>query len=196
MLAQLDFIFKIRRDPNTYISKHRHRCYEIVYYATGTGLTRLGDIQYRYEKNMYAVIPPGMLHDEKRIEQTDVICIGFSLINRDLPPLETGLFADSPTHSIFNMLLDISTELQEKDAYYVQKLALNTSGMVIEHLRLAAFADSNLPDHNLNYIRTYMEENLAQKISVKELASMSGYSYHHFRHLFKVNFGISPIQYP
>lgn len=195
MLAQVDFIFHALRPLRTYMPMHRHRCYELVYYATGSGFTRLDDVEYRYEPHTYTIIPAGMPHDERRAEDTDVIFIGFSLAGRELPPLQQGLFQDSPDSTVLSLLLGMKAEMQEKNAYYAQKLNLRISEILIEHLRSVTTGESSRPDDNLLYARTFMDENYNQKISVEELADMAGYSYHHFRHLFKKRFGVSPIHY-
>ncbi|TMV43729.1 helix-turn-helix domain-containing protein [Paenibacillus mesophilus] len=195
MLAQIDFMFRRSRTARTYMRLHQHRCCEIVYYASGEGLTRVDGTEYRYGTNTYAVIPPSTPHDEYRDEDTEVLCIGFSLTGRDVPSLQQGLFRDSPSSPILGMLLDIMAEMQEKDAYYDQLLKLRISEIVIEHLRAVASSETVSADDHLHYTRTYMDENFNQKISVKELAALSGYSYHHFRHMFKTQFGLSPIQY-
>jgi AraC family transcriptional activator of pobA len=195
MLAQVDFTFKRSRIAGTYMRLHQHRCHELVYYETGSGLTRLNGTEYRYERNTYAVISPAMPHDEYRDEDTEVICIGFSMPSRELPVLQPGLYRDSSASPILLALVDIMAELRDKPAYYDQKLQLRISEMVIEHLRNVASCEAGRPEDNLVYARTFMDENFNQKISVKELADLSGYSYDHFRHLFKAKFGLSPIQY-
>lgn len=195
MPAHLDFLFYGSRAKDTYMPMHQHHCYELVYYVEGTGLTRLDHTEYSYMKNTYAIIPPGMSHDETRVEDTHVIFIGFSLINHEFLPLEPGLFTDSPNSSILDLLLDMKAEMQTKTIYFTQKLNMRTSEIVIEHLRTVTTTGSNDKDDNLLYIRTFMEENYNQKISIQELADMAGYSYHHFRHLFKKNLGISPFRF-
>jgi AraC family transcriptional activator of pobA len=195
MLAHMDFIFHGLRPVQTYMPIHRHRCYELVYYVTGAGLTRLDDVEYRYEPNTYTVIPPGMPHDERRTLDTDVIFIGFSLASRELPPLQQGLFQDSSASPILGLLQNMRTEMQEKHVFFAQKLNMRISEIIIEHLRSVTTGESSRPDDNLLYARTFMDENYNQKISVEELADMAGYSYHHFRHLFKKKFGVSPIHY-
>jgi AraC family transcriptional activator of pobA len=47
----------------------------------------------------------------------------------------------------------------------------------------------------LLYTRTFIDENFNQKIAIEDLADIAGYSYHHYRHLFKKKFGVSPIRY-
>ncbi|WP_158606785.1 helix-turn-helix domain-containing protein [Paenibacillus ginsengarvi] len=195
MLAQMDFIFHAMREARSYMPMHRHRCYELVYYREGTGSTRLHELEYRYEPNTYTVIPPGMMHDERRFCDTDVVFIGFSQLGRDMPVLTHGLFQDAPSSPILRLLLDIKTEMQEKKAYYGQKLNLRLSEMLIEHARSVSPVLADQTDDNLLYARTFMDENLGQKIAVEDLAALAGYSYDHFRHLFKKKFGVSPIQY-
>lgn len=195
MLAQVDFTFKRSRIARTYMRLHQHRCHELVYYETGTGLTRLNGVEYRYEPNTYALILPDMPHDEYREENSEVLCVGFSLASRELPRLQPGLYCDAPDAPILRALVDIMDELRDKNAYYDRLLQLRVSEMVIDHLRAVASHDSGRPEDNLLYARSFMDEHFNQKLSVQELAAMSGYSYHHFRHLFKAKFGLSPIQY-
>jgi transcriptional regulator GlxA family with amidase domain len=51
------------------------------------------------------------------------------------------------------------------------------------------------PNEPLLYARKFIDENFNQKITIEDLAQIVGYSYDHFRHLFKNKFGISPIFY-
>lgn len=162
MLAQMDFIFHGIRKINTYMPMHQHYCYELVYYVTGTGLTRLHEVEYRYEPGTYTIIPPGMLHDERRIEDTDVLFIGFSMASNELPPLQQGLFHDSSASPVLHLLLEMETEMQKKDKYFAQKLNLLTSEIIIEHLRTVEVGESHRPDDNLMYVRTFMDENFNQ----------------------------------
>ncbi|MDF2721162.1 MAG: AraC family transcriptional regulator [Paenibacillus sp.] len=194
MLAQTDFLFHAMRPADTYVPMHRHRCYELVYYIAGSGSTRLSDTEYRYEPNTYTIIPPGMPHDERRLDQTDVIWIGFNLPGGDWPKLAQGLFRDTAA-SILSALLSMKTELQEKQNYYAQKLNLRVSDIVFDHLRTVSPGGSSGTNDNLLYTRTFIDENFNQKIAIEDLADIAGYSYHHYRHLFKKKFGVSPIRY-
>lgn len=195
MLAQVDFLFQAIRQKRTYMPMHRHSCYELVYYSSGSGFTRLDTMEYRYEPNTYTIVPPGMPHDERRHEDTDVIFIGFSPFGRELPPLQPGLFPDAPDARILRLLHSMRAEMQDKQSFYAQKLNLRMSEVAIEHLRATTTSDQSRADDSLLYARTFIDENYNQKLSIEELANMSGYSYHHFRHLFRRRFGASPIRY-
>lgn len=195
MLAQTDFLFRAVRPSGTYMPMHRHNCCELVYYITGTGLTCLEHLEYRYAPNTYTIIPSGMPHDERRREETDVLFVGFSLTSRDLSALQPGLFRDATGSPVLGLLLDMKEELHEKRAYYAEKLNMKISEALIRHMRLSASGAVERPDDSLLYARSFMDEHFCQKISIEDLAAMVGYSYHHFRHLFKHKFGVSPIRY-
>lgn len=195
MQAQIDFTFKRSRSAGTSMHLHQHRCHELVYYETGTGTTRLNGVEYRYKPHTYALIPPAVPHDEYREEPSEVICIGFSLTGRELPPLHQGLYRDAADAPIFRAAASLLAELKEKRAFYDQLLQLRVSDIMIEHLRAVHAGEPERPEDSLLYARTFMDENFNQKLSIRELAALSGYSYDHFRHLFKTKFGRSPIQY-
>jgi AraC family transcriptional activator of pobA len=195
MFANMDFLYQALRPRSTYMPMHQHNCYELVYYRFGKGTTRIGSVEYLYESNTYTIICPNTPHEERRYEDSDVIFIGFSIVDKNLPPLQEGSYHDESPAPIEKLLLKMKSEMQEKRAYYTEKLNLLVSDTIIEHLRNTNDNPSKTPDDNLYYARTFMDENYNQKMTIDDLAEMVGYSYHHFRHLFKKKFGVSPISY-
>ncbi|QHW31279.1 helix-turn-helix transcriptional regulator [Paenibacillus rhizovicinus] len=194
MHAQMEFLFQTVRLADSYMPMHGHTCYELVYYNEGTGTTCLLDEAHAYKPGAYAIIAAGTLHDERRTEDTDVTCAGFRLTGKETQ-LQEGLFEDREDKPLQQLLQAMLTEMQEQRPYYPDKLNYLLSMIVIEHQRhaqVSAFKES--ADH-LHYARAFIDENFNQKITVEELAEMVGYSYHHFRHLFKTKFGRSPIAY-
>lgn len=194
MHAQMDFLFQTVRPANSYMPMHAHTCCELVYYNLGAGSTCIEDGSHAYGPGTYAIMAAGTLHDERRLEDTDVVCVGFRLTGIDAR-LQEGLFEDASDKPIQQLLRTMLAEMQEQRPYYADKLNYLLSMIVIEHRRNAdvnAFKES--ADH-LHYARAFIDENFNQKITVEELAEMVGYSYHHFRHLFKTKFGRSPIAY-
>ncbi|MBM7568263.1 AraC family transcriptional regulator [Paenibacillus sacheonensis] len=194
MQAQMDFLFQSVRLANSYMPMHAHTCYELVYYGSGSGTTHIRDAAHGYRSGTYAILAAGTLHDERRLTDTDVICVGFRLSGLDMQ-LREGLYEEETDRPLQQLLLAMLTEMQEQRPYYPEKLNYLLGMIVIEHQRkvqVSAFKES--ADH-LHYARAYIDENYNQKITVEELAEMVGYSYHHFRHLFKKKFGRSPIAY-
>ncbi|MBB6674759.1 helix-turn-helix transcriptional regulator [Cohnella nanjingensis] len=193
--AQLDFLFEARHEPRSAVPLHRHGCHELVYYARGAGTTRIGDTGYRYAPGTYALIAPGIPHDERREDATEVVCVGFTLPDGTQAPLRTGLYAPAVASAIADTLSQLLEEMRGKKAFYESQLNLLTGQLLIAHLRHVGAPESELPDRRLAYARNYLHEHYNQKVSIEALADMAGYSYHHFRHLFRRQYERSPIQY-
>ncbi|SDO19080.1 AraC family transcriptional regulator, transcriptional activator of pobA [Paenibacillus sp. yr247] len=196
MLAQTDFIFDAVRPKDSYISMHKHNCFELVYYQSGSGISKVGPIEYRYSPHTYAIIRPGTQHDERRFEETDVLCVGFRVDDTHrLPTLYEGLFKDDNKHTLEGILGIMKEEMQEKKPLYAVKLDLCISEALVEHMRNVETLDPARQEDNLMFAINYMDEHYNEIIRVETLSAMAGYSYHHFRHLFKQKFGVSPITY-
>ncbi len=196
MQAQMDFLFQTARSSQSYMPMHTHTCYELVYYDTGTGTTCLQEMTYPYKPGTYALIPADTPHDERRYANTDVIFVGFRLAGEEQEAeLEAGLFEDAPDRPIAKLLHEMVREMQEQRPYYSDQLNYLIGMIVIAHQRSLDISISKASADHLLYTRTFIDEHYNQKITVEELAEMAGYSYHHFRHLFKRQYGISPIAY-
>lgn len=194
MQAQMEFLFQACRPASSYMPMHAHTCYELVYYGAGEGTTCIREKTHGYSQGAYAVIPAGTLHDERRHIDTDVVCVGFRLTGQCAQPRE-GLFADGPDQAIGQLLLKMLEEMQEQRAYYNDQLNHLIGMIVIDHQRRYMDNASNPAADSLLYARAYIDEHFNQKVTVEELAEMVGYSYHHFRHLFRRAFGVSPMAY-
>lgn len=194
MQGQLEFLLRATRTKHSYIALHTHQCYELVYYISGNGTTRLGDVVYRYQPGMFTIIRPYTPHDEKRDTDTDVLFIGFQM-QAGTVQLREGLHVDHTEGQILSLLERLKEELQYKKAFYAAKLNLLVGEMLIELLRNDDYTFSDSSADKMIYARNYIDENLSQKISVEALADLVGYSYDRFRHLFKETYNLSPINY-
>lgn len=196
-MNQLDFLFFSKRLTNKYIPKHSHECYELIYYFQGQGNTRIGNDEYHFQKNMFALISPQVVHDEKHTSGGDVLFIGFHSNQPALKHLN-AVFHDDDDHSIQRLVMQMKDEFFNQEYGYLDMLNLLLDTLVIKIQRLLGVkkqpfqADSQL---QLQYVINYMDEHYRQKISVESLAQLSGYSYDRFRHVFKEKYGRSPLQY-
>jgi AraC-like DNA-binding protein len=66
---------------------------------------------------------------------------------------------------------------------------------IIQTQNLEMIKESSLPDHRFTAVVQYVEEHLTEKISVDMLARESYMSKSAFFHAFKLQFGISPLEY-
>ncbi|WP_187434141.1 helix-turn-helix transcriptional regulator [Paenibacillus methanolicus] len=194
MNGRLDFLFHTKHARHVTVAPHRHQCHELVYYLSGSGTTRIGEVTYSFQPNTFALIRPHTLHDERRDTETEVIFIGFQP-EPDLHPLREGLYADYEDSPITGYLRAMGLEMKTKRSYYAAKLNLLVSELMIEVLRMDDFPSAESTVNKILYAKNYMDENYSQKIGVETLAQLVGYSYDRFRHLFKEKYGLSPITY-
>ncbi|WP_309120636.1 AraC family transcriptional regulator [Paenibacillus sp.] len=195
MVATLDFLFRVDRRAEETIPFHRHRCYELVYYVAGEGLTRIGRREWAYRPGDFALVRPHTLHDERRTVAADVVCVGFALPETAAPPLPEGVFRDAGAEPLLPHLARMLAELQEQRPRFGRMLDLLASQLAVElERRLPAEAPPAAEDP-FQYTRNYMNEHFSQKIDFASLSALAGYSYDRYRHLFKDRTGFSPGQY-
>ena len=181
MEATLDFLFRVDRRAEETIPFHRHRCYELVYYVAGEGLTRIGRREWTYRAGDFAVVRPHTLHDERRTAASDVVCVGFALPETGAPPLAEGVFRDDEAEPLLPHL--------------ARMLDLLASQLAVElDRRLPAESPAEAEDP-FQYTLNYMNEHFSQKVDFASLSALAGYSYDRYRHLFKERTGLSPGQY-
>lgn len=194
MSDTLEFLFRTVRAERESVASHSHRCYELVYYGSGDGSTRIGDREYSFRRGEYAIIRPSTVHDERRMAATDVLCAGFSAQSLS-SPLQQGVFADDGEHSLLPLLETMLGEMHAKRPRYSDMLDLLARQLVITLERRHASEPLPASEDKFHYTLGFMKEHFTQRIDFASLASMAGYSYDRYRHLFKLKTGCSPVQY-
>ncbi|MDF2837423.1 MAG: hypothetical protein K0Q63_3063 [Paenibacillus sp.] len=194
MSQSLEFLFRTVRADREAVAMHAHRCYELVYYGSGEGSTLIGASEHSFRRGQYAIIRPSTIHDERRLSATDVICAGFAA--RSLSsPLKEGVFADDEEHTLLPLLEAMLYEMQEQRPRFSDMLELLTKQLVITLERRHASEPLTATEDKFRYTLGFMKEHFTQRIDFASLASMAGYSYDRYRHLFKLKTGCSPVQY-
>jgi len=188
---QLEFIFFYVHKPDTQILSHHHKCYELVYYMNGTGSTNIGGTDYEYADNTFSLIRPNTYHSEIHDTGTELFCIGFTLNESDSIQIRNGVYPDRSCQ-LLQIVKKMKQELLSKQLHYDLKLDLLISEFLIEFERTRSV---NSPSDSFRYLENYILENFNQNINLPALAKVSGYSYDHFRHMFKERTGLSPMNY-
>ncbi|RAV19615.1 helix-turn-helix transcriptional regulator [Paenibacillus contaminans] len=194
MNLSIDFFQSVTREGDSYIGFHSHTGYELVYYVNGSGETQIADKKHAYEAGRFAVIQPGVRHDELRRTDTDVIYLVFFYDNTAVP-LETGFYYDHDDGRIKLLLDRMSMELSSKSRYYNIQLHCLLTEIIVEIGRMANTPSVEEADHKLAYAKSYIEQYFCEKMDLSGLARTLGYSYDYFRHIFKTYTGYAPMQY-
>ena len=190
----LDFFKYQENNAGFYAPRHHHACFELVYYVSGTGKFTLDSKEYKYSEHTFALIPPHVVHDESAFKDSVLLFIGFRFHSNDVL-LEPGVYKDFNDNCVYQELLNMRQEMNQKKPLYASKLNAMTQMLIISvvrHYFSAVFISYN---DNMEYIKKYLNEHFKEKINLQELAEMSGYSYDWFRHVFKKQTGVSITQY-
>ena len=190
----IHFFFR-RTDPVDFlIPFHSHKCYELVYYFAGKGVCYIDGREFPYEANDCVIVPPNASHNDIHSETSSMICIGFTIDHDDgdLPALVHADKADS----IRPLLERIDGEIAQKPENFIAVVNALMEIIIIElkrgdHHAAPSPSQRAMLDNAINYINEYY----LTDISVQQLADMSNYSYHRFRHIFQQQMGVSPKQY-
>lgn len=198
MRARLEFLFPAVREAGGYVPTHRHGCHELVFYVKGSGTTRIGDTDYVYRENDYALIAAGTPHDERHGTTTELLCLGFAVAPDTALP--EGVFSDQGGEDgkapLLPLLLRMAKEMRNKDEFFADMLDLLASELVLtlQRRRLEGETPTYTED-KFRYALNYMNENFHERIDFHALAAMAGYSPDRYRHLFKEQTGMSPGRY-
>lgn len=192
MDCNLLFLYQTGHSPDDDVGIHRHGCYEIVYYISGIGKTNINGKAFSYRKNTMALIMPDQPHNELHIENTEVIFIGFEVTGEiELPSY--GIYDDNRHLSFLSYLIRMKDELTSRKSHYSTMVNFLLGELLIRLVRMMPHEKVNVSD--FNYITQFIKENCNQSIDLDKLSGLSGYSYHRFRHLFKLKTGYSPREY-
>lgn len=191
LVNQLEFIFFFDHKADSDILYHHHQCYEMVYYVKGKGTTNIGGVEYSYSDNTFSLIRPNSYHNEAHFEETEVFCVGFSLGESNFITINDGVYRDHSSILLQNVS-KMQYEMLNQQLHYNVKLELLLSEFLIEFDRTRS---AQTPIDSFHYIENYIHENFNHDINLPALAKVSGYSYDHFRHMFKRRTGLSPLAY-
>lgn len=192
MECKLEFLYQAVRKSGGYVPLHKHECFELVYYIKGSGTTEIGGEAFLFGPNSFTLIPPNVYHDERHDTDTEVLFIGFTSKSMYTSG-EAGQYSDDLQHTFLNYLKQMKKEVANRKLHFELKLNLLITELMIDLERMSCSNPKRTM--GLTYIRNYLEENFNQNIDINELAQISGYSYHHFRHMFKEKTGMPPNRY-
>lgn len=194
-MVQIDFqyLYLFHHTTTKYVSMHCHDCYELCYYYSGSGTTQIDQHTFSYDTKHYAIYAPDQQHDELHYGAVAVACVGFSI--KKSPEgihIPSGVSCDTDL-SIYKNIEQIKEEYLNKNQYYRFMTELLIANTLVQCERQLHSLSTKRDE--IGQLKRIIDESFSSDLVVENLAKLTGYSYHHFRHLFKERFGIAPKQY-
>lgn len=193
MNCSFDFLHYAVRERKTYTDYHCHPNFELVYYISGEGTTALGRETYCYKPGVFTISKPGVMHNEYRDSETEIIFIGFYCDHNSVY-LENGLYEDKDG-TVYRIVAAMLEEMSGRNNLFDLAIHGLLCQMIAAASRLSGRMVRQEVSDKVRYAKNYLEQYCSEKVDLKRLAANLGYSYEHFRHFFKSSTGYSPSQY-
>ena len=184
----LSFYTVTKHKKHETIPFHTHSCHEMVFYSNGcSGSTIIDNEKHIFKAGDLAIISKETMHYENHTSDGELMFFGFEADTKIKNELLKNAWSLKP---LFDSIIK---EAKEQEFGYEKIISLKISELLtyierINHNNSPAIKD-------LSFCKRYIDENYMYRISVEELAKMSGYSYDYFRRLFTESFNISPQKY-
>lgn len=186
-MPEVMFYSKDVRKKGEKIPPNAHACHEIVFYGEGSrGELVIEGKRYDIRAGAVSVMHKGQVHEELHTVPGSVIFFGFRYAQVPAP----GVYYD--LWKLKNLFADTAQEMRTQAVGYERLASLKVAEILAYLEREQLCVQREVKD--LSYCKRYIEENYMQKVSLKMLAQMTGYSEEHFRHLYTKAFGMSPQQ--
>ncbi len=182
-------------EASDYVLEQFHSCYELVFYAKGSGNSTINGETCYFKDKSIALITPGSLHDEYSTTETQVYCCLFTYEGEF--ELKNGIYqppGEEESARLELLFLQIDEEMRAKKTGYASLLDYLLGQIVTYFVRMTVTDRAN-PYDCIAYTKQYLKENSGSNLSFQLLADQIGYSYDRFRHIFRETVGISPAKY-
>lgn len=153
---------------------------------------------YHFTDNTLVIIPPNILHDERHTICSNLVAFGFSTFPDDfhtnlLDIITTPIVISDRDKKIEKEILMIKEEFEQQTPFYDKIIAYLIKRIMV--LSIDAQQLTYNAKNTIEYAQQYLDENFTTAIDYKTVAQSSGYSFDHFRFLFKDLTGLSPRAY-
>ncbi len=200
-------------------SPHWHEQLILIYLKKGTLILKCGEQKLIVEKNSIAVVNPNEIHSGENPESAleyYLMKIDLLLLLGNQPDLQQTMYTElllknhvvfenkiSNDYSLLENMKNIINEFHQKDEGYELVIKGLSFLVLTTLLRKYTKTVQNQLELDLQYRRlkqikpaiTYMENNMCEKITLKQLAEVTSLSTSHFTRIFKTVSRLSPMDY-
>lgn len=184
---------------------HTHNHMELFYIVGGKGQFLIEDQLYPVDTSQLVIINPNVLHTEVSLKSQplEYIVLGVDGIELAIHSGSNGQFCvltPSEGAEISSCLRNILREMELKSAGYQDVCQAFMEILIIRLMRsisLSAPTELHLPAVNRQCasVRRYIDLHFKEAITLDQLAEASHMNKYYLSHVFKRQYGVSPINY-
>lgn len=175
-------------DPAWHLPADTHAFHETIVILKGVIHVKILGCTHVYETGDVLHYPPGIAHEESSDKKDPCQLVFFAWQGK------TGPLPYAVRDVKGRIRLLAQWAIEEKRAAYPKSgpYAASLLGAILEeYVRIATFREDAL----VSKVRVYLENRLADKITLDDLAGAAGMSKYHFLRLFKGSAGATPMDY-
>lgn len=201
--AKLLFVSSAKYGGDWHSTAHAHPYSELFYIVSGDGQFRIENNFYSVKANQLVVVNPNVLHTEVSYEAhpMEYIVLG-------IEGLELAVTRDQTNHyqildyqrsgEVLTCLRNILRETQGAQPGYEAICQAYMEILILRLMRSASFfisASQPPVSHQCAAIRYYIDTHYKESLTLDDLARESHINKYYLAHVFKEEYGISPINY-
>lgn len=207
---QLLYVTPIRFERDWNGNRHCHDCLEIFFCIQGKGDYIIRNAVVPVQQNDFVIIPPHVEHAERSTaaDPLEYIVLGLSGVELSFSNFSSGYYKGCFLNQqtlIVNLLSALLQEVEQQESDFAT-ICYNILHILLVHLnRLCQFSirPTSLPapcippvfDHNIAWVKQYIDDNFTREINLDLLASKIGLNKFSLVRKFKQIYGTSPIHY-
>jgi len=203
----LKYTGRVFDDPDWFNIEHSHDFCEMLYVFKGQGTISVKGIRYQVHEGNLIIYNPHVTHQEwsDSDDRLHLLFCAFDsfklpnlpdnhLIAKDARPvLEAGEYKSKLDQYFFDLISETSSGIIYSNAASESLLIM----LILVVLRINMVQNPSMRElsESCQKVKSYIDENYMQNISLDTLSNFVYISKDHFSHLFKAEMGISPIRY-
>lgn len=191
--------FETKRSGNDYyhtidiynlnFREHTHRSYEIVFVKAGTLKVNIENTEYIIYPNSAVIISPYQIHSFETLQENNIFsCIFSPDLLQDYYDYTKHFDFKNPVFSFDIKDLSILTK-QYKNVFEQKAVLYKYCSAVMNQGLKKKTEQKNF--HLLSQISLYIQNNIKNDLSLKNMCTDLGYSYNYISGIFKKNFGMN-----
>lgn len=182
---------EILHEPHFITAEHTHTVWEVLYYTHGTGILKIGDTKIPFKPGTIVCQPPNIPHSEA--SSKGFVCIYFLVgIFMDLN-IPIPCFEDNEGMDVYNLLQQIYRVFHKKKRNW-RNISETLLDAVCQYL--ISWNEKGEQNPLVECFENILLQNISNKNFKVNMAMKSiPLTTNHFRYLFKMNTGMTPLDY-
>lgn len=184
---------------------HSHSYAELFYIVDGAGQFQINDRLFPVRAHQLVVVNPNVIHTEISLEShpLEYIVLGIEGLEFTISDTSEGSFCVytfDGNNDVLPCMRKILTEMQNRESNFQILCQAYMDIIVVQLMRNASVSavpiHSRLPaNRQCATVKRYIDHHYKENLTLDELAEKVSISKYHMAHVFKREYGVSPINY-